>query len=70
VARARHPGTLAHYEAVDGLVRVISEDGEGMFKSNGEWVSGQLRTADGAFCHWLVMKAANFEMVRNPLAGR
>jgi hypothetical protein len=46
-------GTEYHYNG-QRTVRVVGKDGvEGIFKRNGEWISGSRRTADPGLCKWI-----------------
>jgi ketosteroid isomerase-like protein len=57
---AKHPVSGALYETADGqLIRVTDGDAQGVFRANGEWVSGTLRTADPQFCVWLSAKGSH-----------
>jgi hypothetical protein len=69
--KARHPLSDATYEYhEDGTVHVASGDASGIFKRNGEWVSGTLKWADPHYCQWLVQKGQTLTPLRNPLVGR
>ena len=49
-----HPFSRATYERTpEGLVRVAERGFEGLFRWDGRWVSGELRTADPHFCLWV-----------------
>ena len=56
VRKLRHPLTGAIYE-IDGedadLVRVEHEGRVGLFRADGTWASGELRTADPQLCVWV-----------------
>lgn len=50
----RHPFSGAVYSLrPDGDVQVSGEQGEGVFQSDGRWVSGALREADPQMCVWI-----------------
>ena len=50
----RHPFSGAVYALrPDGDVEVSSEQGEGVFRPDGRWVSGALREADPQMCVWI-----------------
>ena len=51
----RHALTGAIYEAIDdGRVRVVEEDGrEGIFRSDGRWLRGEVRHADPHLTQWV-----------------
>ena len=50
----RHPFSGAVYALrPDGNVQVSGEQGEGVFRPDGRWVSGALREADPQMCVWI-----------------
>ena len=50
----RHPFSGAVYALrPDGDVEVSGEQGEGVFRPDGRWVSGTLREADPQMCVWI-----------------
>jgi hypothetical protein len=71
MAKGKHPLFDATYEyRDDGTIEVISGDQSGIFKHNGEWVSGSLKWADSHYCRWLTQKGETTTPLRNPLVGR
>ena len=56
----RHPLSGALYDvANDGLVHVEDHGVTGVFTSQGDWVSGELRHADAHLCGWLAGSQPN-----------
>jgi len=50
----RHPLSGAVYEVTeDGLIRVVDDNGSGLFRADGTWVSGEVTVADPQLCGWL-----------------
>ena len=50
----RHPLSGAVYEVTDdGLVRVVDDNGSGLFRPDGTWVAGEVTVADPNLCGWL-----------------
>lgn len=71
MARGKHPLFDAHYDCKeDGTIHVTSGDATGVFRRNGEWVSGDLKWADPHYCQWLFQKSDSVTPLRNPLVGR
>jgi hypothetical protein len=69
--RGPHPLTRHLYELCeDGLLRVTAGPIHGFFTRTGEWVSGDLKSADPHFCMWLSLKGRAPAGLRNPLVGR
>jgi hypothetical protein len=53
-AGLHHPFSRALYERHDeGTIRVTDGDREGVFTSEGEWISGELRACDPQLCGWV-----------------
>jgi hypothetical protein len=50
-----HPISRTEYSRrQDGKVIVRDKNGvEGLFDNNGNWISGERRTADAALCRWV-----------------
>jgi hypothetical protein len=50
-----HPFTGALYEQDgEGHIKVTKKDGSwGLFKTNGQWVSGDVRECDAQLCNWV-----------------
>ena len=50
-----HPLSNTEYHRnTDGTVRVVGKNGvEGLFTRDGEWISGERKTADAAMCQWI-----------------
>ncbi|MGC8512012.1 MAG: hypothetical protein ACP5P1_03100 [Acidimicrobiales bacterium] len=58
VRKLRHPLSGAIYEEGDGgTVRVTKGDLSGLFSRNGQWLSGDLRSADPEMCRWVTSGA-------------
>lgn len=54
----RHPLSGAIYEEADsGTVKVTKGDLSGVFARNGQWLGGELRTADPEMCRWVASGA-------------
>ena len=61
---AYHPFTRALYER-DGEGNIVVTDGEqqGVFTSEGRWISGELRECDPQLCGWVAgPQVANHRM--------
>ncbi|MEQ9661890.1 MAG: hypothetical protein RLN87_04985 [Parasphingopyxis sp.] len=68
--KAYHPLLGGVYELRDdGTVEVEFEGQQGIFKSDGEWISGELKWADQHYCFWLSQKCSQAGPLRNPLIG-
>jgi hypothetical protein len=52
-ARLVHPVTGAIYSDVAGNVKVEHEGRQGLFRKNGAWIEGDLRTCDPMMCIWI-----------------
>ena len=54
----RHPLSGALYDLrEDGTVHVKArDDREGIFDTNGRWISGELKSADAHLCLWVAGK--------------
>jgi hypothetical protein len=49
-----HPFTKALYEQDgEGNILVTDGDRQGLFASNGQWISGELRECDPQLCGWV-----------------
>jgi hypothetical protein len=58
VRKLRHPLSGAIYEEGDaGTVKVTKGDLYGVFGRNGQWLGGDLRTADPEMCRWVTSGA-------------
>ena len=52
--RMKHPLSGTEYERLeDGTVRVCGKGQEGIFDAQGNWISGERRTADPGLCSWV-----------------
>ena len=50
----RHPLSGALYDLNEDGTVTVSKDGlDGRFSSEGQWLSGELRTADPQLCGWM-----------------
>ena len=53
-AGLHHPLSRALYERHgDGQIKVTDGSRNGIFTSQGEWVSGELRECDPQLCNWV-----------------
>ena len=52
-ASMKHPITGALYTDVDGNVKVELDGSFGIFRENGEWISGAMKSADPMLCKWV-----------------
>ncbi|HVZ18070.1 MAG TPA: hypothetical protein VG897_13190 [Terriglobales bacterium] len=72
--KGKHPVMGDLYELCeDGFLRVTASTGDatGIFKRNGEWISGDLKWADQHFCQWISQKGfVEQSSHRNPLIGQ
>lgn len=64
----RHPFGGAVYALLeDGNVRVSGGQGEGVFRPDGRWVSGELREADPQMCVWISNQSPPVEQLESTL---
>jgi hypothetical protein len=52
-ASMKHPITGALYTDVEGNVKVELDGSFGIFRENGEWISGAMKSADPMLCKWV-----------------
>ncbi|MBC2776630.1 transposase [Parasphingopyxis marina] len=68
--KALHPLLGGVYELRDdGMVQVEQDGRQGIFRPDGEWISGELKWADQHYCFWLSNKCSQTAPLRNPLIG-
>lgn len=53
IASMKHPITGALYIDQNGSVRVEHKGQVGLFRENGSWIEGELRSADPLMCKWI-----------------
>ncbi|MDE0062018.1 MAG: hypothetical protein OXP09_05265 [Gammaproteobacteria bacterium] len=64
----RHPFSGAIYALQeDGNVRISGDGGEGVFRPDGRWVSGELREADPQMCVWISNQSPPPEQLESSL---
>ena len=64
----RHPFSGAIYALLaDGTVQVSGEQGKGIFRPDGRWVSGELREADPQMCVWISNQSPPVEQLESTL---
>lgn len=72
--KGQHPVMRDLYELRDDgslHVTAASDGASGLFKRNGEWISGDLKWADQHFCQWMSQKGfVEQSSHRNPLIGQ
>lgn len=55
--RVEHPFSRHTYESCDdGLIRVSKGNSHGLFREDGRWISGEVRSADPLLCLWIAQK--------------